>query len=304
MEEIFGPGGSPCEAPGGGFEGGGFESGGPQSPQSEGPQGGEGGGFEAVGAGAESAGPGSAGQRAGQRGGAGMAPAAAAAPGAGSGPDRAPLAASAASELPPRSGADGGLPPRSGPRGGDPGLVAAMRADPELKTLALKAALAAAMVPQAGQPGQAGALNPGAGSGPDGISPEAMADGGLPPRSGPPRRGDYSAEIRRLDPTVTSWKDVAGADTDRSFFRLVFGQGVDAVTAYKAVFFDRLLQGRAEAARQQALNEARAKSHLAPVGGGEGSAGEMTAAELEEWAAYGFGPAEARRYKNRFKKER
>jgi hypothetical protein len=30
----------------------------------------------------------------------------------------------------------------------------------------------------------------------------------------------------------------------------------------------------------------------------------MTAAELEEWAAYGFGPAEARRYKTRFEKER
>ena len=280
MEEIFGPGGSPCEAPGGGFEGGGFESGGPQSPQSEGPQGGEGGGFEAVSAGAESAGPGSAGVRGAES----------PAPGAGSGPDRAPLAASAASELPPRRG--------------DPGLVAAMRADPELKTLALKAALAAALVPQAGQPGQAGALNHVVGAEPDRAPLAAPAASELPPRSGPPRRGDYLAEIRRLDPTVTSWKDVAGADTDRSFFRLVFGQGVDAVTAYKAVFFDRLLQGRAEAARQQALNEARAKSHLAPVGGGEGSAGEMTAAELEEWAAYGFGPAEARRYKNRFKKER
>ena len=264
MEEIFGPGGSPCEAPGGGFEGGGEAA----SAQNDGgsiaggsPRSG-GTGFEAPRsggyAGAESARPASAGQRAGQSGGAGMTPAAAAAPGAGSGPDRTS----------PEAPADGGLPPRSGPTRS--GLVAAMRADPELKTLALKAALAS----------------------------QQVAD-----RQGDSNR-DYLSEIRRLDPTVTSWKDVAGADTDRSFFRLVFGRGVDAVTAYKAVFFDRLLQGRAEAARQQALNEARAKSHLAPVGGGEGSAGEMSAAELEEWAAYGFGPAEARRYKNRFKKER
>ena len=164
------------------------------------------------------------------------------------------------------------------PQGGG-GLLEALRADKELGELALKVALA----------NLAAKAGPGENSGP---SAEAA---------------DYGSrldEIRRLDPSVTGWGDIAAADTDRAYYRLVFEKGLDEVSAYKAVFFDRLLKGRAEAARQQALNEARSKTHLAPVGGGEGRGTEMTAAELEEWAAYGFGPAEARRYKTRFEKER
>lgn len=170
------------------------------------------------------------------------------------------------------------LPPQGAAQGGG-GLLEALRADRELGELALKAALA----------NLAAKSGPGKNSGP---SAEVA---------------DYGArldEIRRLDPSVTGWGDIAAADTDRAYYRLVFEKGLDEVSAYKAVFFDRLLKGRAEAARQQALNEARSKTHLAPVGGGEGRGTEMTAAELEEWAAYGFGPAEARRYKTRFEKER
>lgn len=173
-------------------------------------------------------------------------------------------------------------PPQGATQGatqGGGGLLEALRADKELGELALKVALAN-LATKAG---------PGENSGP---SAEVA---------------DYGArldEIRRLDPSVTGWGDIAAADTDRAYYRLVFEKGLDEVSAYKAVFFDRLLKGRAEAARQQALNEARSKTHLAPVGGGEGRGAEMTAAELEEWAAYGFGPAEARRYKTRFEKER
>ena len=140
------------------------------------------------------------------------------------------------------------------------------------------------------------------------MLPPQGVEAGVPPRRGLTQGAvDYGSrldEIRRLDPSVTGWGDIAAADTDRAYYRLVFEKGLDEVSAYKAVFFDRLLKGRAEAARQQALNEARSKTHLAPVGGGEGRGTEMTAAELEEWAAYGFGPAEARRYKTRFEKER
>ena len=135
-------------------------------------------------------------------------------------------------------------------------------------------------------------------------SAEAEGRGRTPPTQWAVDYGSRLDEIRRLDPSVTGWGDIAAADTDRAYYRLVFEKGLDEVSAYKAVFFDRLLKGRAEAARQQALNEARSKTHLAPVGGGEGRGTEMTAAELEEWAAYGFGPAEARRYKTRFEKER
>lgn len=176
----------------------------------------------------------------------------------------------------------GMLPPQGVTQGatqGAGGLLEALRADKELGELALKVALAN-LAAKAG-PGKSG-----------GPSAE-VAD-----------YGSRLDEIRRLDPSVTGWGDIAAADTDRAYYRLVFEKGLDEVSAYKAVFFDRLLKGRAEAARQQALNEARSKTHLAPVGGGEGRGTEMTAAELEEWAAYGFGPAEARRYKTRFEKER
>lgn len=173
-------------------------------------------------------------------------------------------------------------PPQGATQGatqGGGGLLEALRADKELGELALKVALA----------NLAAKAGPGENSGPS----AEVAD-----------YGSRLDEIRRLDPSVTGWGDIAAADTDRAYYRLVFEKGLDEVSAYKAVFFDRLLKGRAEAARQQALNEARSKTHLAPVGGGEGRGTEMTAAELEEWAAYGFGPAEARRYKTRFEKER
>ena len=180
------------------------------------------------------------------------------------------------------------------PQGGG-GLLEALRADKELGELALKVALA----------NLAAKAGPGENSGP---SAEAAGRGRTPPTQwatqGAVDYGSRLDEIRRLDPSVTGWGDIAAADTDRAYYRLVFEKGLDEVSAYKAVFFDRLLKGRTEAARQQALNEARSKTHLAPVGGGEGRGTEMTAAELEEWAAYGFGPAEARRYKTRFEKER
>ena len=196
-------------------------------------------------------------------------------------------------ELPPPGGTEfegsrESLPQESGeaegragmhPPQGVGGLLEALRADKELGELALKVALA----------NLAAKAGPGENSGPS----AEVAD-----------YGSRLDEIRRLDPSVTGWGDIAAADTDRAYYRLVFEKGLDEVSAYKAVFFDRLLKGRAEAARQQALNEARSKTHLAPVGGGEGRGTEMTAAELEEWAAYGFGPAEARRYKTRFEKER
>ena len=183
------------------------------------------------------------------------------------------------------------------PQGGG-GLLEALRADKELGELALKVALA----------NLAAKAGPGENSGPFVPSGEAERRAGVPPTQwatqGAVDYGSRLDEIRRLDPSVTGWGDIAAADTDRAYYRLVFEKGLDEVSAYKAVFFDRLLKGRAEAARQQALNEARSKTHLAPVGGGEGRGTEMTAAELEEWAAYGFGPAEARRYKTRFEKER
>ena len=189
------------------------------------------------------------------------------------------------------------FPPQGATQGGG-GLLEALRADKELGELALKVALAN-LAAKAG-PGESGE--------PFVPSGEAERRAGVPPTQWATQWAvDYGSrldEIRRLDPSVTGWGDIAAADTDRAYYRLVFEKGLDEVSAYKAVFFDRLLKGRAEAARQQALNEARSKTHLAPVGGGEGRGTEMTAAELEEWAAYGFGPAEARRYKTRFEKER
>lgn len=195
------------------------------------------------------------------------------------------------------------LPPQGATQGatqGGGGLLEALRADKELGELALKVALAN-LAAKAGPSGEAERR---AGVPPTQWAAEAEGRGREPPTQWAVDYGSRLDEIRRLDPSVTGWGDIAAADTDRAYYRLVFEKGLDEVSAYKAVFFDRLLKGRAEAARQQALNEARSKTHLVPVGGGEGRGTEMTAAELEEWAAYGFGPAEARRYKTRFEKER
>lgn len=118
------------------------------------------------------------------------------------------------------------------------------------------------------------------------------------------REEEALAQIKKLDPSVTDWRDIAAKDPDRVYYDLVFNRHMDEVSAFKVAFFDRLVDARAQASRQAAVNAARSKSHLAPVKGQAQGGLEMTDAELEEWAAYGFKPSDAKKYKAKFAKER
>ena len=118
------------------------------------------------------------------------------------------------------------------------------------------------------------------------------------------REENALAQIRKLDPSIGSWNDIAAKDPDRVYYDLVFNRHMDEVSAFKVAFFDQLVNSRTQATQQAAVNAARSKSHLAPVKGQPQGGIDMTDAELDEWAAYGFKPSDAKKFKAKFAKER
>lgn len=69
------------------------------------------------------------------------------------------------------------------------------------------------------------------------------------------------AEIHKLDPTINTVEDLLSMPSAKAFYDLV-RKGNSFLDAYRLANFDRLTTARAEAARQQALNNARGKDHL------------------------------------------
>ena len=72
------------------------------------------------------------------------------------------------------------------------------------------------------------------------------------------------AEIHKLDPAINSVQDLLSMENARDFYAAV-KRGNSFLDAYRLVNFDRLTAARAEAAKQQALNNARGKDHLTGV---------------------------------------
>ena len=73
------------------------------------------------------------------------------------------------------------------------------------------------------------------------------------------------AEIRKLNPAVATVGDLLKLPCADSF-RENIKKGMGLYDAYRLADFDRLQASRAEAAKQQAMNNARGKDHLSPVG--------------------------------------
>lgn len=73
------------------------------------------------------------------------------------------------------------------------------------------------------------------------------------------------AQIRELNPAVTTVGDILKLPCADSF-RANIKNGMSLYNAYRLADFDRLVASKAEAAKQQALNNARGKDHLSPVG--------------------------------------
>lgn len=75
---------------------------------------------------------------------------------------------------------------------------------------------------------------------------------------------EHVKEVIKLDPDVKSLADITAQDTFPQVMQLV-NTGLDLVTAYKAVNFERLRSKTTAAATQAAINQAKGKSHLNPA---------------------------------------
>lgn len=127
-------------------------------------------------------------------------------------------------------------------------------------------------------------------------------EGGLLDRPGPEFERDLEA-IRALDPQVKGFADLPKMESFPRFIELA-QRGYGFLDAFRAANFDAIVERRAKAARQAAVNELRSTRHLEPVGGAVQPASDMTQEELDWWKAFGFSEKKARYYHERYKKER
>lgn len=110
------------------------------------------------------------------------------------------------------------------------------------------------------------------------------------------------AEIHKLDPTINTVEDLLSMPGAKAFYDLV-RKGNSFLDAYRLANFDRLTTARAEAARQQALNNARGKDHLTGTGTPQGTGAATTPPDVKaEYLA--FNPdatdAEIQKHYNRY----
>lgn len=75
------------------------------------------------------------------------------------------------------------------------------------------------------------------------------------------------AELQKLEPALKTVNDLEKLDGFDKIVQLVQENGLDMVTAYKAVNYGRAVQSGTAAGRQAAINAARGKGHLAAHGG-------------------------------------
>ena len=78
------------------------------------------------------------------------------------------------------------------------------------------------------------------------------------------------AEIHKLDPTISEVKDLLKMPKAKEFYDLV-KKGNSFLDAFRLANYDRLTAAAADAARQQAMNNARSKDHLTATGGQRGT---------------------------------
>lgn len=70
------------------------------------------------------------------------------------------------------------------------------------------------------------------------------------------------AEISKIDPSIKGIQDLANLPNFQDMVQLVANNNLNLVDAYKTVNFDAFMQHTNDAARQQAINQMRGKSHL------------------------------------------
>ena len=78
------------------------------------------------------------------------------------------------------------------------------------------------------------------------------------------------AEIHKLDPSINDVKDLLNMPKAKEFYALV-KKGNSFLDAFRLANFETLAAKQAEAARQQAMNNARSKDHLTATGSQSGA---------------------------------
>lgn len=77
---------------------------------------------------------------------------------------------------------------------------------------------------------------------------------------------DFAA-LQKLEPALKNTADLAKLENFDKMVELVQKNGLDMVTAYKALNYSKAVQSGTEAGRQAAINAAKGKGHLAAHGG-------------------------------------
>lgn len=112
------------------------------------------------------------------------------------------------------------------------------------------------------------------------------------------------AEIGKLDPTIHEAGDLLKMPKAKEFYEYV-RKGYTFLDAYRLSNFDQLTARTAEAARQQALTNARGKDHLTPSQQRGAGAASVPADEMEVFRAFNPGTtdAEIQDYYNKSRKK-
>lgn len=77
---------------------------------------------------------------------------------------------------------------------------------------------------------------------------------------------DFAA-LQKIEPSLKTTADLAKLENFDKMVELVQKNGLDMVTAYKALNYGKAVQSGTEAGRQAAINAAKSKGHLAAHGG-------------------------------------
>jgi hypothetical protein len=83
-------------------------------------------------------------------------------------------------------------------------------------------------------------------------------------------RAQMEADIKRItkiDPDIKSADDLYASESFQDVLKAVQEQNLNVYDAYRLVNFDRLMEKNGNASKQAAINQARGKSHMEPVGG-------------------------------------
>jgi len=109
-------------------------------------------------------------------------------------------------------------------------------------------------------------------------------------------------EIQKLDPTIKEVKDLLTQPYSKQFYEYV-KKGNSFLDAFYLANRERLEKATAEAARQQAMNNARSKDHLSPTAARGGGAASVPAEELAMYREFmpGATDAEIQAHYNKYK---